>query len=176
YSAIKGFFRQFELTYVIGDERDLVRLRTNYRGEQVYLYRLNVDPGVARLVFLDYLGQVNRLKQRPEWYNALTANCTTLIRGHTKPYAKNTRFDWRILLNGRIDQMAYERKSLDQSLPFQQLKLRSLINERARAADQDPAFSKRIREQLPGITGAGVPQIRMRSFSRASTFPSGASL
>jgi hypothetical protein len=146
YSAIKGFFRQFELTYVIGDERDLVRLRTNYRGEQVYLYRLNTEPAVARLVFLDYLKQVNRLEERPQWYNALTANCTTLIRGHTKPFAQNTRFDWRILLNGRIDQMAYERKSLDQSLPFEQLKARSLINDAAKAADQDAAFSRRIRE------------------------------
>jgi hypothetical protein len=157
YSAIKGFFRQFELTYVVGDERDLVRLRTNYRGEEVYLYRLNTEPAVAQLVFLDYLKQVNRLKERPQWYNALTANCTTLIRGHTRPYAKNSRFDWRILVNGRIDQMAYERKSLDQSLPFEQLKARSLINDRAKAADQDAAFSRRIRERLPGITGATLP-------------------
>ena len=156
YSAIKGFFRQFELTYVVGDERDLVRLRTNYRGEQVYLYRLNTDLAVARLVFLDYLKEVNRLKERPEWYNAVTANCTTLIRGHTKPYAKNARFDWRILINGHIDQMAYERKSLDQSLPFEQLKACSLINDRAKAADQDSAFSKRIREQLPGIADAAT--------------------
>lgn len=156
YSAIKGFFRQFELTYVIGDERDLVRLRTNFRGEQVYLYRLNTDLAVGRLVFLDYLKEVNRLKERPEWYNAVTANCTTLIRGHTKPFAKNARFDWRILLNGRIDQMAYERKSLDQSLPFEQLKARSLINDRAKAADQDSNFSKRIREQLPGIADAVI--------------------
>ena len=156
YSAIKGFFRQFELTYVVGDERDLVRLRTNYRGEQVYLYRLNTDLAATRLVFLDYLKEVNRLKERPEWYNAVTANCTTLVRGHTKPYAKNARFDWRILINGRIDQMAYERKSLDQSLPFEQLKARSLINDRAKAADQDSAFSKRIREQLPGIADAEI--------------------
>jgi len=155
YSAIKGFFRQFELTYVIGDERDLVRLRTNFRGETVYLYRLNADLAVGRLVFLDYLKQVNRLKERPEWYNAVTANCTTLIRGHTKPYAKNARFDWRILLNGRIDEMAYARKTLDQSMPFEKLKARSLINDRAKAAEPDSAFSKRIREQLPGIAVAG---------------------
>src|SRR5262249_7251558 len=149
YSAIKGFFRQFELIYVVADERDLVRLRTNYRGEQVYLYRLNTEPAVARLVLLDYLKEVNRLKEKPEWSNAVTGNCTTQIRGHTKPYAKDARFDWRILLNGRIDEMAYERKSLDQSLPFPQLKARSLINERAKAADRDPAFSQRIREPSP---------------------------
>lgn len=157
YSALKGFFRQFELTYVIADERDLVRLRTNYRGEQVYLYRLNTDLAIARSVFLDYLKEVNHLKEHPEWYNAVTANCTTMIRGHTKPYAKKARFDWRILVNGRIDEMAYQRKSLDQSLPFEQLKARSLINDRAKAADQDSAFSKRIREQLPGIGRVGIP-------------------
>jgi Domain of unknown function (DUF4105) len=151
YSAIKGFFRQFELTYIIADERDLVRVRTNFRGEQVYLYRLNTDPAVVRLVFLDYLREVNRLKERPEWYNAVTGNCTTSIRGHTKPYTENSPFDWRILLNGRIDELAYERKALDQSLPFPELKARSLINEKAKAADKDPAFSKRIREGLPGM-------------------------
>jgi hypothetical protein len=151
YSAIKGFFRQYELTYIIADERDLVRVRTNFRGEQVYLYRLKSDPAVAQLVFLDYLREVNRLYQQPEWYNAVTENCTTSIRGHTRPYVQNSHFDWRILLNGRIDQMAYERKSLDQSLPFPELKARGLINDKAKAADQDPAFSKRIREGLPGI-------------------------
>ncbi len=152
YSAIKGFFRQFELTYVVGDERDLVRLRTNFRGEQVYLYRLAADLPTARLVLLDYLKEVNRLKERPEWYNALTSNCTTNIRGHTKPYAKNARFDWRILLNGRVDELAYERKTLDQSLPFRELKEQSLINDRAKAADIE-SFSARIREGLPGCAG-----------------------
>jgi hypothetical protein len=152
YSAIKGFFRQFELTYVIADERDLVRLRTNFRHEQVYLYRLNTEPALARLVFLDYLKTVNRLKDRPEWYNALTSNCTTNIRGHTKAYARNARFDWRILVNGHVDELAYERKTLNQSLPYTELKRVSLINPRAEAADNAPAFSERIREGLPGFT------------------------
>jgi hypothetical protein len=154
YSALKGFFRQFELTYVVADERDLVRLRTNYRGEQVYLYRLKTDPTVAKMVFLDYLKEVNRLKARPEWYNALTSNCTTNIRGHTRAYTKNKGFDWRIIVNGHIDEMAYERGALDQTLPFAQLKSRSLVNERGKAADQSPDFPTRIREGLPGIPNA----------------------
>ena len=156
YSAVRGFFRQYELTYVIGDERDLVRLRTNYRGEQVYLYRLNTDPATARLVFLDYLKQINRLRTHPEWYNALTSNCTTNIRGHTKPYARKVRWDWRILANGYIDRLGYEVGSLDHSLPFDQLKARSLINDRAKAAGDDPAFSARIREGLPGFPAQGT--------------------
>jgi hypothetical protein len=150
YSAVKGFFKQYELVYVVADERDLVRLRTNYRGEDVYLYRLHPAPEVLRNVFLDYLKEINHLKQQPEWYNALTSNCTTNIRGHTKPYVASP-WDWRVLLNGHLDEMAYETGRLDQSLPFAELKARSHINERAKAADNDPAFSKLIREGLPGM-------------------------
>ncbi|NLT23561.1 MAG: DUF4105 domain-containing protein [Syntrophorhabdus sp.] len=146
YSSIKGFFKQYELTYIIGDERDLVRLRTNYRKEQVYLWRLRTPMDLARKVFLDYLRTVNRLRDRPEWYNALTSNCTTNIRGHTVPYAPNSRFDWRIVINGFIDRMIYDRGMVDRGLPFEELKRRSLVNERAQAAGKDPAFSRLIRE------------------------------
>jgi len=154
YSTIKGFFRQYEIIYVVADERDLVRLRTNYRekgkGEDVYLYRLNASPEVCRKVFLSYLGEVNRLKERPQWYNALTGNCTTSIRQHTMPYNPNARLDWRLVVNGYIDEMLYERKFIDTSLPFSELKKRSYINPRAQAADKDPAFSQVIRVGLPG--------------------------
>jgi hypothetical protein len=150
YSTIKGFFRQYELTYVVADERDLIGLRTNYRGEQVYLYRLNASPDFIRKVFLDYLREVNSLKDRPEWYNALTGNCTTGIRVHTAPYNPNARLDWRIIVNGYIDEMLYERKAIDTSLPFPELKKRSLINDRAKGLDKTPDFSKLIRVGLPG--------------------------
>jgi hypothetical protein len=154
YSTIKGFFRQYEITYVVADERDLVRLRTNYRekgkGEDVYLYRLNASPEVARKVFLSYLEEVNRLQDRPRWYNALTGNCTTSIRQHTMPYNPNARLDWRLVVNGYIDEMLYERKTIDTSLPFAELKKRSYINPKAQAADKDPAFSQLIREGLSG--------------------------
>ena len=154
YSTVKGFFRQYEIIYIVADERDLVRLRTNYRekgkGEDVYLYRINVKPETARKVFLSYLGKVNRLKERPEWYNALTENCTTSIRQHTMPYNPNHRFDWRMIVNGYIDEMLYERGAVDRSMPFAELKKRSYINPRAQAADKDPNFSQLIRVGLPG--------------------------
>lgn len=149
YSAVRGFFKQYELTYVLADERDVVRLRTNYRGEDVYLYRLQAKPDVIRSVLLNYLQHVNSLKQKAEWYNALTSNCTTNIRGHARAYAASP-WDWRILLNGHLDEMIYENGRLDRGLPFAELKARSHINERGKTADQDPAFSKRIREGLPG--------------------------
>jgi hypothetical protein len=151
YSTIKGFFRQYELTYVVADERDLIGLRASYRGEQVYLYRLNESADLVRKVFLDYLREMNSLKDRPEWYNALTGNCTTSIRIHNAPYNPDSRLDWRIIVNGFIDEMLYERKAVDTSLPFPELKKRSLINERAKDMDKSPDFSKVIRIGLPGM-------------------------
>ena len=154
YSTVKGFFRQYEIIYVVADERDLVRLRTNYRekgkGEDVYLYRLNTTPLFAREVFLSYLREVNRLKEKPAWYNALTENCTTSIRKHTMPYNPNARLDWRMVVNGYIDEMLYERGNINTSLPFAELKKRSYINPKAKAADKDPDFSQLIRVGLPG--------------------------
>lgn len=151
YSALKGFFRQYEKIYIVADERDVVRLRTNYRHEDVYLYRLKVKPIMARQVFLDYLAEVNRLKQQPEWYNALTANCTTSIRQHTKPYNPQARLDWRMIVNGHIDEMIYQRGVLNTAIPFAELKTRSHINERAVAADQAADFSEQIRAGLPPL-------------------------
>jgi hypothetical protein len=150
YSTIKGFFRQYELIYVVADERDLIGLRTNYRGEQVYLYRLNESAELVRQVFLDYLREVNALKDRPEWYNALTGNCMTSFRINTAPYNPDARLDWRLIVNGFIDEMLYERKAVDTSLPFPELKKRSLINDKAQGLDKSPDFSQLIRVGLPG--------------------------
>jgi hypothetical protein len=150
YSAVLGFFRQFELYYVVADERDLVRLRTNYRDEEVYLYRLSTPPEVARAVLLDYLAEVNRLAEKPRWYNALTHNCTTTIRHHVQHVAPGNPWSWKILVNGYIDELGYSRGTIDTSLPFAELREKSNITEAAKAADRDPDFSKRIRRGLPG--------------------------
>jgi len=152
YSAIKGFFRQFELIYILADERDLVRLRTNFRNEQVYLYRLKTDPAEVRAVFLDTMARINSLRERPEWYNALSHNCTSNLRDRTAPYARKRMWSWKFVLNGYIDGLVYERGALDQTYPFEELKRRSRVNDQAKAADNDPTFSVRIREGLPGIS------------------------
>jgi hypothetical protein len=155
YSAIRGFFRQFELIYIVSDESDVVRLRTNYRqGEEVYLFRLRASPGRARAVFLQYIDALNRLHKRPEWYNALTTNCTTEIRKLVDSgTGSNVPWDWRILLNGRLDEMLYERGSLAGDLPFPELKRSAHINPEARAlnVDLDADFSGRIRKRRPGF-------------------------
>ena len=150
YSALRGFFRQYELVYVVADEHDLIGLRTDYRSEQVYLYRLRVSAVQARALLVDYLQKINRLAEHPQWYNALTSNCTTMIRYHAQNIAAGGPFDWRLLLNGRIDELAYERSLIDTSLPFAELRDRSNVTAKARAADDSPDFSARIRENLPG--------------------------
>jgi hypothetical protein len=152
YSAVRGFYRQFTLIYTVADERDPIRLRTNYRkGEEVYLYRTLASPEQARARFSEYIETLNEMHANPRWYNAVTTNCTTAIRAQ-RPTTKRAPWDWRILANGKSDELLYERKVIATAdLPFSELKERSHINERARAADQDPDFSRRIREGVPGF-------------------------
>ena len=152
YSAVRGFFKQYELIYVVADERDVVRLRANYRKrEDVYLYRLKAPRKLIRMIFMDYLHSVNMLIERPEWYNALTENCTTVVWKHIVPFYPRATFDWRILASGHVDEMAYDLGVIDQTLPFRELKRRSRINERSKAAGRSRAFSKIIRNGLPGF-------------------------
>ena len=150
YSAVRGFFREYELYYVVADERDLIRLRTNYRDEQVYLYRIRASAEAARRLLLDYVETMNELAHKPRWYNALVDNCTTGIRVHVQHVGPARPWDWRVLANGHADEMLYERGTIDTSRPFAELKQRSNVVERAKAADQDPAFAARIRDGLPG--------------------------
>lgn len=150
YSAVKGFFKQYEIIYVVAEERDVVRLRTNYRGEEVYLYRLKTPLPQARALLLDYVRSMNDLVDQPQFYNALTDNCTTSIRRHVTHINPNAPpFDWRFIANGYGDELMYERGNVDTRMPFAELRARSRINARAKAANQDPFFSLRIREGIP---------------------------
>ena len=149
YSALLGFFRQFELYYVVADERDVIGVRAGPRKEDLHLYRLRGSPAFARALLLDYLGEVNQLDRAPRWYNALTHNCTTQIRHHVDQIAPGNPFDWRILANGYLDRLGYERGQINTSMPFEEVKRRSDITARARAADDREDFSKLIREGLP---------------------------
>ena len=153
YSAVKGLFRQFEVTYVVADERDLVRLRTNYRkDEEVFLYRLQVTPAAGQKLFLDYLRRVNELHERAVWYNALTDNCTTGIRAQ-RAAADRAPWNWRMLLNGHLDELLYMHGMIVTNLPFAELKTNSNINARAKAAPVAD-FPEAIRKGLPGFVEA----------------------
>ena len=133
YSAVRGFFRQFELYYVLADERDVIGLRTNHRHEDVYLYRLRTPPARARALLLDYLQTVNRLANKPKWYNAFSHNCTTTIRLHAGNAMGTIPLDWRWLANGYLDQLLYEKGVINRDRPFAELKSLSYINPSAKA-------------------------------------------
>jgi hypothetical protein len=148
YSTILGCFRQYGLIFVTADERDVIRLRTNYRkDEEVYLYRVKVEPEVARAMFLTYVNHLNKLRDHPEWYNQVTRNCTTTLQ---KPLAADVNnpqpWNYQFLLNGTLDELLYDRGRLvTGGLPFAELKQREHVNAAAQAANASPNFSALIR-------------------------------
>ena len=152
YSAIGGLYRQFELYVVAADERDVVRLRTSIRpGEESYLYRTRLAPERARERLMEYLTTLNKLREQPRWYNAVTTNCTTAIRGQ-HPAGKRLPWDWRMLVNGKADTLLYDRGHIETGgLPFAALREQALINPAAKAADASPDFSRLIRAGRPGF-------------------------
>ncbi len=154
YSAILGFFRQYELIFITADERDVIRLRTNYRkDEEVFLYRTTVSPARAREIFLIYADYLNQLRDQPEWYNALTRNCTTTLDTKIAADMKNPQpWNYQLLLNGTLDELLYNRGRLvTGGLSFPELKQREHINPAARAANQSPDFSTLIRVGRAGF-------------------------
>jgi hypothetical protein len=151
FAPVASLFKQFELIYVVGDERDLVGVRTNHRREAVYLYHLNTSADDARRLLLVYLTRINELADRPEFYHLLTNSCTINIFRYANAAGRVGRFDVRHLLNGLVDSYLYHSGRVDTTLPFDELRQRSQINDAAQAADGAPDFSQRIRASLPTI-------------------------
>jgi hypothetical protein len=152
YSTLAGFFRQYELYYVVADERDVLRVRTNYRRdppEDVYVYRVAGVPANARRIFLDYVESMNALRTEPQFYNTLTTNCTTTILTHSRVNPDSLPLSWKILASGHTPEYVYDSGRLDVRVPFAELQRLSRINDAARAADAAPDFSQRIRLNLP---------------------------
>lgn len=150
YSALKGFFREYELCIVAGDERDLVGLRTHVRKESVRLYRLNTPPPVAKGVLRDYVARINGLASHPEWYNALTDNCTTAMIGPLHRRSNRLPWSWKLIASGHLDELLYEQGLVDRTEPFEVMWKHALLNERAERVDLDGYFCRRIREAVPG--------------------------
>ncbi len=149
FDPIASLFKQFELIYVVGDERDIVGGRTNHRAETTYLYRLNTSPEDARRLLMIYLERINELADRPEFYHLLSNSCTINIIRYATAAGRTGRFDIRHFFNGLIDSYLYHSGRVDTTLPFDELRRRSLVNAAAQAADGAPDFSQRIRASLP---------------------------
>ncbi len=147
YSPLWGIFRAYHLMFVLGDERDIVRLRTNIRRDRVYMYRLRLPPEHLRRLLLDYVSRVERLAAQPAWYNSFSSNCTTnLFYQGRAPAPWWMKFG--IFLNGYSARTMYRLGYLSNSLPFQELQARSDIRERALAAGDAADFSQQIRSQM----------------------------
>lgn len=152
FSAIGGFFRRFEQVIIAADERDIIRTRTNARGEQVYLYRLRATPEQLRSVLLEYLKRAEALQRQPEFYNTLTSNCTTILFELARHIDPNLPLDYRLLASGHFAEYAYDHGALTPGIAYAELQRRGHINERALASDADPeSFSRAIRAGLPGV-------------------------
>nr|WP_217496961.1 DUF4105 domain-containing protein [Pseudoduganella umbonata] len=156
FSAVGGFFRQFEEVLVAADERDIVRTRSNARGEQVYLYRLRATPAQLRAVFLGYLAQAAQLRHTPAFYNTLTSNCTTVVFDLARQIAPGLPLDYRLLASGHFAEYAYDQGALVPGYPYRVLQQRGYINPRALRADTDGSdFSRAIRLGIPGMQPGG---------------------
>jgi hypothetical protein len=151
FDPLASLFKQFELIYVVGDERDLVGLRTNHRDEKVYLYRLNASADDARRLLMVYLSRINELADSPEFYHLLSNSCTINIIRYANAAGRKGRFDIRHLFNGLIDSYLYHSGRIDTTLPFNELRERSLINNAAKETDPASDFWQRIRASLPTI-------------------------
>lgn len=151
FDPIASLFKQFELIYVVGTERDVVGVRTNHRRETTYLYRLNASLAAERELLMIYLERINQLADKPEWYHLLSNSCTINIIRYANAAGREGRLDIRHILNGWIDAYLYRSGRIDTSLPFEELRRKSLINPNAEAAGDRPDFPERIRKDVPTI-------------------------
>jgi len=149
YSPIADAFKSHTLVFLATTERDSVRLRANVRGEDERLYRLRASPEAARTLLLQYVAEANDLKRNPAFYNSITSNCTTAVAQMIRAVGGTLPLDWRLLVNGYLPGYLYDHRSVVTTIPLSELTALARIDERARAADQSPDFSRLIRIGVP---------------------------
>ena len=146
---IQGFFNQYEMIYILADERDIIRLRTNFRKEEVFLYPTTLSKKEIRQIFDVIIARVNKLYTQPEFYNTLTQNCYTTLRADFSVISPpQNRFDWRVFANGYADQMLYENGVINTDLSFAEAKEYFHINQYVSEDNSADNFSKKIRPNL----------------------------
>jgi len=151
FSEIGGFFKEFELVVIAAQERDIVRLRTNVRREETYLFRMSFEPAVMRALFLAYVAEANALVREPRFYHTITRNCTTVLYRMLKRIVRRLPFSYRVLLSGYMPEYFYGIGYLDQRHPLEELRAFGYVSERGRIADQSPTYSADIRRGIPPL-------------------------
>jgi hypothetical protein len=149
FSPIADAFKSHTLVYLATAERDSVRLRSNVRGEDVRLYRLNTPPGQARALLQEYVVESTALAERPKWYNSITANCATVVFKLVRAAGSELPFDWRLVVNGFLPGYLYDHGAVVTTMPLSELIERARVSSQAKAADQSPDFSRLIRVGVP---------------------------
>ena len=151
FSEIGGFFKEFELSVIACDERDVIRVRTNVRGEDDYLYRIRMPVDDIRSLFLAYVSQANDVARKARFYNTITANCTTIIYHMAKRIVGHLPLDYRLLLSGYLPGYVYKVGGLDTRYSLEELRALGRITERAKQSDRRPTFSADIRAGIPPL-------------------------
>lgn len=151
FSELGGFFKEFELSVVAADERDVIRVRTNVRGEDDYLYRIRIPISTMRSLFLAYVDQANALVDAPRFYNTLSVNCTTLIYHMMRHIVSYLPLDYRLLLSGYLPEYVYRVGGLDARYTLKELRALGRITERAKKSGSSETFSADIRQGVPRI-------------------------
>lgn len=147
FSPWKGLLKQYTLVYVVADEKDVVKLRSNYRKDDVYIYPTKIDKEHARKLFLSMIARVNKLHDQPEFYNTITNTCTTNIVRHVNDISEiKVPFSYKVLMPGYSDKLAYDLGLLDTTLPYDKIRERYQINDKAMKYADDKDFSLKIRE------------------------------
>jgi Domain of unknown function (DUF4105) len=149
FSPIADAFKNHTLVYLATTERDSVRLRTNVRGEDVRLYRLNTPPEQARALLQEYVVESTALAEQPKFYNSITANCATVVFKLVRAAGSTLPFDWRLVVNGFLPGYLYDHQAVVTTMPLNELMERARISRQAKAADQSPDFSRLIRVGVP---------------------------
>ncbi|MEF3127467.1 DUF4105 domain-containing protein [Rhizobium leguminosarum] len=154
FSPLADLFKSSPLVILAADERDVIGLRSNFRGEDVQIYRLKMSPAAARLLLREYVSDANALADTPVFYNSLTTNCTTTIVKMMRVAGDAVPTDWRLVVNGYLPEYAYDRGALDISVPLSQLRSAAHIAARAHEDGVSPVFSQAIRVGVPSPQGA----------------------
>ena len=150
FSEIAGFFKQYELSVLATDERDAIAVRPNVRGEDTFLYRIDMPETIRRQLFLSYVEQANQLIEQPRFYNTITANCTTLVFGMMQHISGGLPLDSRLLLTGYLPSYIEEQDGLIKGFDLAQLRAAGRITERSKQAQHSDDYSKTIRQGVPG--------------------------
>ena len=156
FSEIGGFFKEFDLSVIAADERDVIRVRTNVRGEDDYLYRIRMPLEDMRALFLAYVNEANVLVNTPRFYNTITVNCTTLVYHMLRHIVGHLPLDYRLLFSGYLPSYVYKVGGLDSRYSLEQLRAFGRITDRARAADRNATFSTDIRQGVPALPVQGT--------------------